>query len=146
MSARKSRHLLMQAIIRSSPLYGTEPQLSHVEAELAELGRCARLQPVNRQRLLQVLHASRAIDTCLSTILRANGITPSHGIGGKLRQLKTLPPTTRGYLNHAAAIAFDTAIAYKRNRYAHAAGTFPTSTQEVDTFVSEIHACLTMIA
>jgi len=85
MSARKSRHLLMQALVRSSALYGAHPQLADIDAELEELGRCSRLQPVRRQRLLQVIHASRAIDTCLSTILVANGKTNPTGIGGKAR-------------------------------------------------------------
>lgn len=145
MSARKSRHLLMQALVRSSALYGAHPQPADIDAELEELGRCSRLQPVRRQRLLQVIHASRAIDTCLSTILVANGKTNPTGIGGKLHKLKSLPPTTRGYLNHATASAFEISIARKRNRYAHSAGAFPNSTQEVDSFVAEVHACLAMV-
>jgi hypothetical protein len=146
MSARKSRHLLMQALVRSSPLFGVRSELNHVDAELAELGRCTKLQPLHRQRLLQVIHASRAIDTLLSAILVTYGQSPKTGIGGKLHQLKALPPATRGYINHATASAFDTAIAHKRNRYAHMAGSFPNSQQEADQFVSEVHACLAMIA
>jgi hypothetical protein len=42
MSARKSRHLLMQALVRSSALYGAHPQLADIDAELEELGRCSR--------------------------------------------------------------------------------------------------------
>jgi hypothetical protein len=134
----------MQALVRSSPLFGVLPDLNWVDAELAELGRC-KLQPLYRQRLLQVIHASRAIDTFLSAILVKNGQSPKSGIGGKLHQLKTLPPTVRGYLNHAMASAFEIAIAKKRNRYAHTAGSFPTSQHEADQFVSEVHACLTKI-
>lgn len=145
MSARRSRHLLMQALVRSSPLFGVRPDLGLVDTELAELGRCTKLQPLYRQRLLQVIHASRAIDTYLSAILTANGQSPKSGIGGKLHQLKGLPPTVRGHLNHATASAFETAIAHKRNRYAHLAGSFPNSQQEADRFVAEVHACLAMI-
>jgi hypothetical protein len=145
MSARKSRHLLMQALLRSSPLFGLRPDLNLIDKELEELGRCTKLQPLYRQRLLQVIHASRAIDTFLSAVLLTNGHAPRNGIGGKLHQLKMLPPNARGYLNHAAASAFQTSIADKRNRYAHAAGCFPTSQQEADKFVAEVYACLAMI-
>jgi len=145
MSSRKSRHQLMQALLRSSPLYSMDPELARIELELTELGRCTRLQPVSRQRLLQIIHAGRAIDTYLSRLLIANGINPATGIGGKLHQLKSLPATRRGYLSHSAASAFEISIARKRNRYAHLAGAFPNSTQEVDQFVGEVHSCLCRI-
>jgi len=145
MSARKSRHLLMQALVRGSSMYAAGPDLRQVDVELSELGRCVRLQPLNRQRLLQVIHATRALDTCLASILRSNGITPEHGIGKMLRQLRTLHPTVRGHLDHTTATAFNYSIAYKRNRYAHRAGSFPASTQEVDQLVAEVHACMALI-
>lgn len=143
--SRRSRHKLMQALVRASAAYYTEPRCKEVESELEELGNCTRTQPLKRQRLLQVIHAGRSIDTCLSIILAANGVSAGHGIGGKLNQLKSLHPSTRGYLDHATATAFRISIADKRNRYAHNAGAFPTSTNEVDTFVSEVHACLSMV-
>jgi hypothetical protein len=144
-SSRKSRHQLMQALLKGAPSYGTDPLLQAVDNELQELGRCVRLQPLTRQRLLQVLHASRAIDTCLRSILVAYGISPAFGIGKMLHQLRSLPPATRGYLSHAAAAAFVASIANPRNRYAHVAGSFPSSTREVDRIVSEVHACMAMI-
>ena len=145
MSARKSRHLLMQALVKGAPSYGGDPLLVAVNRELEELGRCTRLQPLTRQRLLQVLHASRALDTCLSSILRANNITPNHGIGKMLHQLRSMPPATRGYLNYSAASAFVASIANPRNRYAHKAASFPSSTREVDRLVAEVHACMSMV-
>jgi hypothetical protein len=145
MSAQRSRHLLMQALVRGSASYGTSPTLNNVDAELEELGRCARLQPLKRQRLLQVIHASRAIDTCLASILRDNGITPEHGIGKMLKQLTSLHPSIRGYLDHSRVSAFRSSIANKRNHYAHNAASFPNSTQEVDKLVAEVHACMAMI-
>lgn len=145
MSARRSRHQLMQALVKGAPLYGVDPLMQAVNRELEELGRCTRLSPLTRQRLLQVIHASRALDTCLSAVLRAKGVAPNHGIGKMLHQLRTLPPATRGYLDHAAASAFVSSNANPRNRYAHRAASFPTSTQEVDRLVAEVHACMCII-
>jgi hypothetical protein len=145
MSGRSSRHKLMQAIVRASSHYGTDPAFNHVESELGELGKCSRLQPLNRQRLLQVIHASRALDTCLSTILTLNGKTPKTGIGGMLSQLQSLPTSAPGHIPPSAAAAFRPKIAHKRNRYAHTAGAFPSSTTEADAFVAEVHACLSMV-
>jgi hypothetical protein len=135
----------MQALVRGSAIYQGDPDAAHVDSELGELGRCLRLQPPKRQRFLQVMHASRALDTLLSLILKSHGLHPSHGIGKMLRQLKALPPAAQGYLDHNTSTAFISAIANKRNRYAHRANAFPTSTQEVDRFVAEIHACMAMI-
>ncbi|HVJ78103.1 MAG TPA: hypothetical protein VM620_09730 [Hyphomicrobium sp.] len=145
MSVRKSRHQAMLALLVGSATYGARREIAQIALELSELGRCSRLQPLNRQRLLQVIHASRAIDTCLSTILAANGINPKSGIGGKLYQLNGIPRGRRGHLPTQQAKNFEVAIAHKRNRYTHSAGAFPTSAHEVDTFVSDVQACLTMV-
>lgn len=145
MSARKSRHLLMQALVRGSANFGADPAFSYVDVELGELGRCSTMQPLNRRRLLQVIHASRSLDTCIGAILRLNGKTPEHSLGKMLRQLRTLPPAARGYLDHSTASAFVAAIANKRNRYAHRAGAFPNSNMEVDKIVAEIHACMALV-
>lgn len=147
MSSRRSRHKLMQALVRGSPAYALNPDFRLVDSELAELGACVRLQPLKRQRLLQVIHASRAMDTCLASVLRNNGIDPraAPGIGKMLDSLKSLHPSTRGYLDHPTATGFKRAIADKRNLYAHRAGAFPNSTSEVDIFVSEIYACMSMV-
>lgn len=135
----------MQALVRGARIYNTDPLMQAVDRELQELGRCVRLQPLTRQRLLQIIHASRALDTCLGSILRANGITPKSGIGKMLHQLRALPPATRGYLDHSGAVAFSASIAHSRNKYAHTAGSFPSSIQEVDKLVSEVHACMSVI-
>jgi hypothetical protein len=135
----------MQALVRGSAHYGAAVRLNHVDEELAELGRSDRVMPVRRQRLLKIIHAARAIDTTLGVILDSNGKVPLHGIGKRLDQLKTLSPAARGYMNHPTVVAFRSSIANVRNDYVHKAGLFPTSTQEVDTFVSEVHACMTLI-
>jgi hypothetical protein len=145
MSAAKSRHKLMQVLVRGSLPYARDPLMQAIELELDELGRCNGLQPLKRQRLLQVIHASRSLDTCLSSILRSHGIVPKHGIGKMLHQLRTLPQAARGYLDHSTASAFVGSIARPRNRYAHKAGTFPNSSQEVDRLISEVHACMSII-
>lgn len=143
--SKSARHKLMQALVRGSAHYGTAVRLNHVEDELDELGRCDRVEPIRRRRLLKLIHAARAIDTTLGVILDANGISPQHGIGNRLNQLKTLAPATRGYLNHTTVVAYRTSIANVRNNYAHNAGAFPTSTHEIEGFVSEVHACMTLV-
>lgn len=143
--SKGARHRLMQALVRGSAHYGAAVRLNHVEDELSELGSADRAKPVKRQRLLKIIHASRAIDTTLGVILVANGKTPPHGIGKRLEQLKSLAPATRGYMDHPTFVTYRTSIAKVRNVYAHNAGSFPTSTLEVDTFVSEVHACMALI-
>lgn len=143
--SKGSRHQLMQALVRGSAHYGADVRLNHVDAELAELGGCDRIKTVHRQRLLKVLHAGRAIDTTLGVILQANGQAPNHGIGARLKQLSSLAPATRGYMDGTTVGAYRNSVAKVRNRYAHNAGAFPTSTLETAKFVSEVHACMTLI-
>lgn len=145
MSARKARHKTMQALVRGSRLFGANPDLNHVDNELGDLGRCNSLQPVRRQRFLQIMHATRALDTTLTVVLTSAGLVPRHGIGKMLHQLPSLPRTTQGYLSQSAKTSFVTGICPTRNRYAHKAGAFPTSQREVDIVVSEIHACMAAV-
>ena len=135
----------MRALVKGAPSYSVDLLMQAVDRELEELGGSTRMQPLTRQRLLQVIHASRALDTSLRAILLANNIVPNHGIGKMLHQMRSLPPATRGYLDYAAASGFVTSIANTRNRYAHKAASFPSSTQEVDRLVAEVHACMSMI-
>ncbi|EXS68306.1 hypothetical protein [Sphingobium sp. Ant17] len=143
--SKSARHKLMQALLRGSTHYGTDVRLNHVEDELSELGSVDRAKPVRRQRLLKVIHAARAIDTTLGVILDSNGLVPQHGIGNRLAQLKSLPPATRGYMDHPTMVSYRSSVASVRNKYAHTAGAFPTATHEVDSFVSEVHACMALI-
>lgn len=145
MSARKARHKAMQAIVRGSSLYGTCPELNHVEQEFAELGACNAMQPLKRQRFLQIMHAARALDTTLHVVIKAAGGAPRHGIGKMLHQLPSLPPSSRGHLSSPVATSFVSSICTSRNRYAHKAGAFPTSQQEADSLVAEVHACVALI-
>lgn len=143
--SKGARHKLMLALVRGSTHYGADVRLNHVEEELSELGSVERAKPVKRQRLLKIIHASRAIDTTLGVILDVNGITPLHGIGKRLAQLKTLPPATRGYIDHPTMVTYRASVAGVRNKYAHNAGAFPTATLEVEKFVSEVQACMVLI-
>jgi hypothetical protein len=145
MSARRSRHLAIQALVRGSSLFTTNPELSQVDAELEELGRCNALQPVKRQRLLQVIHSTRALDTSLLVVLRHHGKDPKYSIGKMLHQLPSLPSGAVGHLTHNAVVGFVGGICGLRNRYAHKAGAFPTSTLEVDGLVARIHSCILAI-
>lgn len=142
---KSARHKLMQALVRGSAHYGAAAHLNRVEEELDELGRCNRVEPIRRRRLLMVMHASRAIDTTLGVILDANGIKPEHGIGKRLDQLKKLPPATRGYLDHTTVVVYRKSIANVRNTYAHDAGAFPSSSLETESLVSEVHACMALV-
>ncbi|WP_145924236.1 MULTISPECIES: hypothetical protein [unclassified Rhizobium] len=119
--------------------------MAQVDEELGELGRCNKMQPPNRQRLLQVIHATRALDSCLNAVLTHHALTPKHGIGKMLHQLPSLHPSLRGHLPYSTVVAYVSAIAMPRNRYAHRAGSFPNSTHEVDKIISEVHACLASI-
>jgi hypothetical protein len=135
----------MQAIVAGSHLFPSSVELANVQSELAELGRCDRLQPLTRQRLLQIIHASRALDTSLTVVMKHNALPPAFGIGKMLWKLSALPAGAQGRISVAARKTFISAISDVRNRYAHHANAFPNSNLEVDRLMSETEACLSVV-
>lgn len=145
MSASRRRYDALRAIVQGSPIYSGSQILRKVDLEIHEIGNCTSVTLQRRKFFLQVMHSTRALDSAINAVLLHNNINSSHSMGKMLRQLQNLPPGTRGWLPPATATRFVNKIATPRNKYAHQADAFPTSTNEVDSLVSEVHTCLTLI-
>lgn len=142
MSASGKRHETLRAIVRGSSSFLLAPEFSKVDTELLELTRCSRIQPEKRKRLLQAIHATRALDTSLGALLTLHGVAPEHSLGPRMSQMANLPTHLRGHLPQSLVIGFRKSICDKRNKCVHNADHYPASSQEIDVLVSDIQTCL----
>jgi len=139
-SAHRRRISAMQAIIAGSHIPVSEAQI--VNREFEEVVRADRVRQMPRRLLLQVLHSTRALDSGLSSLIRAAGAVPNNSLGRMLQQLESsgihgnrLPPGTARY--------FQRRVVNVRNRYMHEAGAFPVAPLEISALLSNMDACLT---
>jgi hypothetical protein len=132
----------MRALVAGSSCSG---QLHAVDSELREIVNVSKVHLERRKHLLQVLHATRALDTALGTMLAGYGIAPvPHSIGPRLSKFGTLPAGHAGYLAQNTIGQFKRSICGPRNDFIHKADAFPRSFREADRLVSAIESCFAM--
>jgi hypothetical protein len=121
-------------------------QLTTVDRELLELAGTTKVQLERRKHLMQILHATRALDTALGEVLRNYGIVPvPHSIGKRLWEFNHLPSAHTGYLADHIVHQFRQTVCNPRNRFMHEADAFPRGHRETDAVVSAIEACFSMV-
>jgi hypothetical protein len=114
---------------------------THVDEELKELGGVARVTPERRKHLLQLLHATRSLETALKEVIRSHGTKPANSLGPVLRQLTQIPVGSPGHLTQANSDRFRRTVRVARNKFAHEANAFPRTARETEGILSEIEAC-----
>jgi hypothetical protein len=77
----------MQSIIAGSHIPVSEAQI--IIREFEEVVRADRVRQMPRRLLLQVLHSTRALDSGLSSLIRAAGAIPNTSLGRMLQQLES---------------------------------------------------------
>ena len=99
-----------------------------------------------QQRLLnKVLHTTRAMDTGMRTFLEINELIPSgHSMGDYLSDLRKGKAGKFGRLNGNISKRIQEKVVDKRNRYMHAAGTFPSKC-EADQIAEDVASYLQTI-
>src|SRR3712207_6360345 len=111
----------MQAVIAGSHIPSSEAQI--VIREFEEVVRAERVRQVPRRLLLQVLHSTRALDSGLTSLIRAAGAVPNNSLGRMLQQLE-LTGIHGNALPVGTASFFQSRVVNVRNRYMHEAGAF----------------------
>jgi hypothetical protein len=101
----------------------------------------ARVTPERRRHLLQLLHATRDLDTALKEVIRGSGVSPRNSLGPVLHQLTQIPAGAPGHLTHADYNRFMRTVRVARNKFAHEANAFPRSARETEGILSEIEVC-----
>ncbi|TAY34675.1 hypothetical protein ELH93_19535 [Rhizobium leguminosarum] len=132
-------------LVNSSTAFA-DPAVKHaVIEELREISRIANLQPLNRRRLLAVLHLARSLETSLRAVVESNGIVveeKKRSMGGYLNALAAHTPPL---LNHSVKHNCIRDVTKVRNRIAHAAGNYPRDDNLVEATAQAAHACLSLI-
>ena len=122
-----------------------DPLAPVVHEEFELVFECARVRRLDRRWLLQIIHASRALDTTLAQFTSLNGRRGNGTLGGYLVWLRhDLRPAHRRLPEPERRI-FQNAIVNVRNRYMHQAGALPANVVEVTDLLDEMDACLSRV-
>jgi hypothetical protein len=141
MSISKDRVLTLKALIAGSAACTAMPVAKAITEEIDALYNARLVRPRPRRSLLEVLHAARALDSCLSAINAHYSCSGNcKGMGDYLRALRDHTHATLGKLHEHQRSRFHHSVVRKRNRFLHAADTYPT-VHEVNHIVSEAQEC-----
>jgi hypothetical protein len=120
--------------------------LGKVDREILELAGAAKVQIEKRKHLMQILHATRALDSALGEALRSYGIgNVPFSLGDRLWAHNNLPVGHPSHLASHVVHRFIRMVCRPRNTFMHEADAFPRSYREADALISEIEACFTMV-
>src|SRR5262249_23571363 len=117
----------LAAIVMGSAKVGP-PARAHIKAELDEVSKIKAIQPSDRRRLFQIIHAIRAFDSSLAAVAVHHACTPANrSMGSYLRAFANQPmipfsATDRQY--------YQRRLVNRRNALMHEAGIYPAGTQE----------------
>ena len=143
MANHRQRITALQALVAGSVLGGTLLAAA-VNAEFDEVARAGRVRILNRRYLLQVLHATRALDSALRGFIAHHGITNAgNSLGSYLYALRNSPLPVPSPLAEAQRLYFQNQIVDVRNTYMHQAGTAPLNDNELVILVADMETCLT---
>ncbi|OCI97025.1 hypothetical protein A6U86_15545 [Rhizobium sp. AC27/96] len=132
-------------LVNSTTAFADPAAKAAVIEELREISKIANLQPLNRRRLLAVLHLARSLETSLREVVDSNGIVveaKKRNMGGYLSALADHAPPLVNYTVKHNCIRDVTKV---RNRIAHTAGSYPQNDNLVEATAQAAYACLSLI-
>jgi hypothetical protein len=136
-SAKRIETLRM--IVGSHPLLINDPRTGDVVRELLRVVETKRIAGGDRW-LLQVLHTTRALDTCLARVVAQRGwavTTPS--LGAYLMKLRT-----KGVIVEHQRSHWQDNLVRPRNTYMHSANQMPPA-HMADDLLNEMDACMSIV-
>ncbi|EJG2023453.1 hypothetical protein BS026_RS08700 [Vibrio parahaemolyticus] len=146
MSSAKKRIDTLNVIVTGS-IIASEHECNLVQGEFNEVHRCSNVSPKQRKHLLQILHATRGLDTALGTFARLHAIpykTPA--LGSYIWSFANHTKPGLQHLTQAERHQFQTEIVDKRNHFMHQAGAFPNQDRVVNKILSEMQTCLARVS
>lgn len=143
--SRRKRHETMRALAKAATVVSSPDAYDHVIHELEELGRTVRIMPLKRRRLLQSIHALRALESALKAVLRGNGVHPAHSMGDLLKQLENLPAGNPSRLHSATRLKMHSGLRPYRNKLMHQANFYPAANHELETMLADAETCFSLV-
>jgi hypothetical protein len=146
MGVPKTRVTTLQTLIRGSVLHAT-PFEAIALSEYQDVYQSNRVRRLPRRFLLQVLHSTRGLDTCLARFVTYHNVPLNRApaLGSYLHALTQHRLAVISRLLQADQRRYQNSIVNERNRYMHEAGTAPVNDAEVETLLSEMDHCLTTV-
>ena len=129
----------LRMIVGSHPILVNDPRTGDIVRELQRVIETKRIAGGDRW-LLQVLHTTRALDTCLSRVVAQRGwtvTTPS--LGAYLIKLRT-----KGVIVEQQRFHWQDNIVRPRNTYMHSANQMPPQ-HMADSLLDEMDACMSIV-
>jgi hypothetical protein len=147
----KARVRTLQALVSGMPCLAAHAQFPHIQAEFGEVYGVRKVRRKTRRRLLEVLHSTRALDSTLAAFIGHHGCCspgkkPPKSLGQYLFALHNHTVGGLGHLADAHRRRFASNIVDPRNLYMHQAGAFPMADTDIQLLLSEMHACLSVVA
>ena len=148
---RRDRAKRIETIVALVSAKGFPPLATGTICDEFESVKNVESHPViKRRHLLQVLHSTRALDSCLKEATILAGCCPplnKQSLGGYLTALVN-GPVALPFLNvlpQASFTAYKSSILAHRNKYMHQAGAYPATDAEVGALLSSMEACVTEV-
>jgi hypothetical protein len=135
----------LQILINGSRKISDPAKKTVILDEFEEISRSSALQPLRRRRLLNALHAARALEGVVLQVIGHHAIiVPANrrSLGGYLHALAyATPPLLPALLR----VKCQNEVVKLRNRLAHETGYYPAGEIEVDRALRRVEDCLTTI-
>lgn len=143
--SRKNRIKTIQLLVNNR-LSMAPAICSTIDGELNQVVQVERIPDLARRTLLQVLHATRAMDSALKAYLAMRGCkVDRNSLGGYLTSLTKPSVPGMRKLRESQKARYQQNIVEVRNRYMHEAGAFPNTETQITQLLGEMEACLSEV-
>ncbi|HEX8360453.1 MAG TPA: hypothetical protein VF613_10110 [Longimicrobium sp.] len=136
-------------LLLTGSVVSRDGRYNQILGEMNEVNRVRGVTPGQRMRLLQVLHATRALDSTLAAFIAQRpvpvGAKVPHSLGQYIHLLENHTDVTIGRLPAGSKGRYQTTIANPRNRFMHEAGAYPAHDRDIRSLLGEMQACITAV-
>jgi hypothetical protein len=141
---RKNRAKTLRTLIQGTMSEYSTHWGSVITGEMNELVKTHTVTPPRRRWLLQILHTSRALESCLLCFVNYHGIRDpaDRALGQYLTRLTNHPRGPIANLSESSRSKYQAEVVDKRNKYLHVAGAYPNGEPEVGSILGGAEACL----
>ena len=137
MAHRKAEAL--SVLIAGSAKLGPMERLA-ITNELREVTKLKQLAPQDRRNLFQLIHAVRACDSSMASIVQYHGASlTSPSMGSYLKAFRDISAIP---FNETHRQYYQRRLVRRRNALMHEAGNYPSGRQEVVDLIDLMYACL----
>lgn len=145
MNTQRQRIQTIIALVNSHDAYGGSV-LNKLKREFHQVTAVDTISPPNRRNLLKVLHATRALDTSLKTLLSHHHVLGSATtIGQYLVRFRDHTSASIGTIAGSERSRYQRSIATIRNRHLHDADSYPQNESAVNQLISEMQALVSRV-